>query len=345
MPSLTAQKARNTSSSTGRIEWLALLQGFSMLLVVVGHVSLTNEYQDHEWPVVAAIERVIYSFHMPLFIFISGWLFELTCLERDMAWGDVMRKKLIRLGIPFICFTVATMLIKILLSSVVKRPVDSSELINTFVFLSSNPLAEMWFIIVLIELMTLYPVYRLLLRGAGVIWGIAAALFIYFAVPAEIMTFKVSDFAWMLPYFIAGIACCRYKIVERYCSRWWVVALTFLLFVCFNILFLHQGINDKFTVAVSNASGIMFSVCLCCMLAGFRPTLFSSFSRFTFQIFLLGIFFQMAVRILYTRTGIDHPVWYTLLFIVSVIAGIYIPVLISKVILKRFPRLRHVFGL
>ena len=73
-----------------KIEWLSILQGFSMLLVVIGHVSLTNVPRDPTTPVATCIERVIYSFHMPLFIFISGWLFYYTCLRKKKGYSNVV---------------------------------------------------------------------------------------------------------------------------------------------------------------------------------------------------------------------------------------------------------------
>ena len=88
-----------------KIEWLAVLQGFSMLLVVVGHVMLTNVSDDPTTPVATKIQQVVYSFHMPLFIFISGWLFYYTCIRKGKSYGEVAKAKLKRLGIPFLAFT------------------------------------------------------------------------------------------------------------------------------------------------------------------------------------------------------------------------------------------------
>ena len=78
-----------------KIEWLAVLQGFSMLLVVVGHVMLTNVSDDPTTPIATRIQQVVYSFHMPLFIFISGWLFYYTCIRKEKGYGDVVKAKLI----------------------------------------------------------------------------------------------------------------------------------------------------------------------------------------------------------------------------------------------------------
>lgn len=148
-----------------KIDWLSLLQGWSMLLVVMGHVTLTNVFQDSRYPVVSAVERIIYSFHMPLFVFISGWLFYHTCLSRNKPYKEVMKAKFKRLGIPFLAFTIATMGLKLLFAPYMKRIVDVDEIINTFLFFSSNPLGEMWFIIVLLVLMLLYPVYKKVIQS------------------------------------------------------------------------------------------------------------------------------------------------------------------------------------
>ena len=54
-----------------RNELLDLLKGFAILLVVLGHAvqyNLTKTFDSHP------IFRVIYSFHMPLFMFISGYV-------------------------------------------------------------------------------------------------------------------------------------------------------------------------------------------------------------------------------------------------------------------------------
>ena len=50
--------------------------------------SLTGIFENPQTPVSATIERVIYSFHMPLFMFISGFLFYFTKISRDLAYKE-----------------------------------------------------------------------------------------------------------------------------------------------------------------------------------------------------------------------------------------------------------------
>lgn len=117
-----------------KIEWLAVLQGFSMLLVVIGHVSLTSIPGDPSTPIATGIERTIYSFHMPLFIFISGWLFYYTCIRKEKSYKDVLIAKLKRLGIPFVAFTLMATILKSAFPTLMHRPVTIQELIDTLSF-------------------------------------------------------------------------------------------------------------------------------------------------------------------------------------------------------------------
>lgn len=331
---------------SSRIEWLEVLQGFSMLLVVLGHISLDTMRPDDAHPLEQAMERVIYSFHMPLFIFISGWLFQLTCLGRDTTYGRVMIKKLKRLGVPFIVFTVITMGLKLMFPHLMQRPVDLTEILNTFVLFSSNPLGEMWFIITLMVLMALFPLYRWLSAHSALLWGLCAALLIGVFFPDTVRVFYLSTAMKMLPYFVAGILCCRYGVLERFASRWSFFLFFATAFVTLNVMELADGVLPERVVKLLKAfTGTGLSISVCAFLTRLNPRSFSSFRRYTFQIFLLGIFFQMAVRYLYARIGHISPWVYPGLFAASILAGIYLPVIISRIVERYFPRLRQVLGL
>ena len=91
-------------------------------------------------------------------------------------------------------------------------------------------------------------------------------------------------------------------------------------------------------------SGILFSICLCLQLAKYIPTLFGSFRDYTFQIFLLGIFLQMAVRFAYLKVNIESL--YILFYIGSILVALYIPTFMAIQIKKiKVPIIRLFFGL
>ena len=58
-----------------RVEWIEICKGIAILLVVLGHTfrdeMLTND-------IAYFLKTFIYSFHMPLFMAISGYVFSLS---------------------------------------------------------------------------------------------------------------------------------------------------------------------------------------------------------------------------------------------------------------------------
>lgn len=328
----------NTCSK--RIEWLSILQGWSMLLVVIGHVVLTDDMYDPQYPISSYLYNVIYSFHMPLFIFISGWLLYYTSIARSRSYKEVILSKLKRLLIPFYFFTCLSVLIKIILAQFVKRQIDINELIDTFILYSSNPLKELWFIVVLFVMMIGYPLYTFMIKT---LWGESLMLvlggIIFFLCPTDIHILFFHKFIYLFFFFILGIIVAHHKLIERIHLPI-IGSIAICLFVIFNIFNTEHYVLINF---INSFAGILFSVCFCLFLARWQPSSFSSFRDYTFQIYLIGMFPQMALRVLYLRNDIEYLYW--LLFLTSIILGLYIPVIISKYLKKHPTIFNWGFGL
>ena len=174
------------------------------------------------------LKKIAYSFHMPLFIMISGYLFYITRINKGSQYKKTLSDKFVRLGIPYVFFTVFAFFLKVYAGGV-QRPVALSlkSFLCAFVWPFDGPLQEMWFVAVILIYFSL--------------WGLAGTV-----------DRKVSD------------------------------------------------------------------------------TLFGSFRNYTYQIFLLGIFIQIGIKLLYDKLGMQGT--YPYFYVLCVLSGIYIPVLISKVI-------------
>ena len=72
-----------------RIEWIDTLRGFAMFFVVLGHAFVEKNN---------IIRNYIYSFHMPLFFFISC----LTTERKDISFFDYLKKKIKSILISYI---------------------------------------------------------------------------------------------------------------------------------------------------------------------------------------------------------------------------------------------------
>ncbi|MCQ2530867.1 MAG: acyltransferase family protein [Lachnospiraceae bacterium] len=85
-----------------RVEWIDALRGIAMWLVVLGHTFL-----DRSHP----LRNYVYSFHMPLFFFISG----LTYQRTKMSFLKFLKKKAKAFLLPYVALNVFAAIIKYIL--------------------------------------------------------------------------------------------------------------------------------------------------------------------------------------------------------------------------------------
>lgn len=121
-----------------RIAWVDTAKGIGILLVFLGHLV------ENSWPGMWA-----YSFHLPLFFFLSGFLFTV----KD-SFGVFIRKKAKSILLPYfslgivICFFVA--LWNTVFSTSAMKPSFGIELIkNIFYMFVQNRYATLWYLAVL----------------------------------------------------------------------------------------------------------------------------------------------------------------------------------------------------
>lgn len=83
-----------------RIEWIDLAKGIGMILVMLGHAKMPSY-----------LGKFIYSFHMPLFFFLSGCVFS----DKNIATGKFILKKFKSIIIPYIFFSAIYIAIDIIM--------------------------------------------------------------------------------------------------------------------------------------------------------------------------------------------------------------------------------------
>ena len=177
-----------------RILFLDVAKAVCIILVVVGHYVPDN---SPGWYV--AIHDVIYTFHMPLFMFASGCVYIAT--RKDIGYGSFLKRKLRRLMVPYLSTSVIVITIKLLTQGGmgVEHPVTVSSYLRMFY----QPEAGyfLWFIWALWWMFVLVPLFRT--PGSRLVLFIAALALHYvpLALPRE---FCISECRSMLVFFMLG---------------------------------------------------------------------------------------------------------------------------------------------
>lgn len=214
-----------------RVQWIDFGKGFTILLVVIGHLTLglyqSGKFNSFELECLLKVTSFIYNFHMPVFFALSGYFLKVN-LNRKESLNYVILK-FINLWIPYILFTFLMFVVKLIGSSQVRENVSIQSL--NFVL---YPIQHLWFLQVLPFIFLIATLMYKLLKKDNVVlmtsFLICMIIQIIFSITGWIsypilrLVFRI--FVW-LPIFLIG----RYWREIKYKSNK-------KLLVMFSILFL-----------------------------------------------------------------------------------------------------------
>lgn len=122
-----------------------ICRGLGILLVVLGHALKQTGETNH---VFEALNSVIYSFHMPMFFALSGFVaVKVLDLEGREAKISYIRGRAFRLLIPYFFVGLCYMPLKFFLSRYAVKAYDFSS--SWKLLLGENPNTALWFLYVL----------------------------------------------------------------------------------------------------------------------------------------------------------------------------------------------------
>ena len=184
-----------------RIDFVDNARGIAMLLVILGHCQLSSD---------CTIEKLIYSFHMPLFFFLSG-MFATSSNRVGNVWEGV-KKKAKRILIPQIAVCLLGIIQPLINFVVNKSPLDY---MYTFSFF------RWWFLPTLFLCSTIFMLidYKLdmnkLVNNLFLLF--MSILFIPFSIKANVYCFTGTLLCLQIVpmamfYYVLGNILCHYTI-------------------------------------------------------------------------------------------------------------------------------------
>jgi len=128
------------NTKTQRIDWIDCLKGFGMICVVLGHLAPF-------FPV----EKLIYSFHMPLFFFLSG----IVTKDKKQKLSAVLKKSVSALLVPFVIWDILSLIVSLVMMN---DDVMTCILRALFIGGLHSWNAPIWFLLVLFQVKILYGI-------------------------------------------------------------------------------------------------------------------------------------------------------------------------------------------
>lgn len=185
-----------------RIVYIDIAKAICIILVVIGHYSPDG---CPEWWM--AVHDFIYTFHMPLFMFASGFVYIATKRDGE-KYGEFIMKKIKRLMIPY--FVVSAIVIAIKLLTEGHAYVENPKTIMSFVKMFYYPEAGyfLWFIWALWWMFVIVPVFKTKQQRLVLF---AISILLHYVPFATTEVFCISQFKNMLMFFMLGVVVYDWK--------------------------------------------------------------------------------------------------------------------------------------
>jgi fucose 4-O-acetylase-like acetyltransferase len=182
-----------------------LAKGAAILLVVFGHLVARQDPANVDW--YEPLRRVVYAFHMPFLLYLSGLTAALSGMLacKPAGWATLAWRRAQRLLVPFFAVGLAILLAKLALARVL--PVDNAPaglaagLTGLFWATAHSPALSLWYLPVLFTL-SLTGMALGAARPGRMKWLFAAALVLYILpVPPVMYLDRAAHYA---VFFLAG---------------------------------------------------------------------------------------------------------------------------------------------
>ena len=302
-----------------------------MVLMVAGHVigvSADSGLRVANDSFLRYCYDSLVAIRMPLFTAISGYVY---CLKpfKSKYWRKFFDGKVRRICLPLLFVSALQFTAKATIPFV-NGPTELSDIWRILFF----PFDQFWFlqaILWIYAFVALLDSFKLL-ENISRWFLVTGGLFLITQLNPNWNFFSFSNFILLVPWFTLGVGLYRFHKV---------------IFTCFNTVVLATTLTLAYFVQQTSWLGIiqypqelglyklsiyLIGICGIALLFRFRRTnhTLAWIGSYAYSIYLLHIFPMSGSRIVLQKLGVDST---TLLFLASLMGGIFVPIIIHRLVL------------
>jgi len=315
--------------SKNRIKWIDALKGFAILTVVIGHVAdgylNSNIFESHN-NLLYIIFNVIYSFHMPLFFIISGYIFITAYCKEGKYDINRIKKQVKNLLIIYLFFSILQWCTKMLLSSFV----NSEYSLKDLALILFKPMAPYWYLYNLI----FYYILELIIEKKKISLKVIIVIALCLNVLSNfIKIYTINMLLKFFIYFYLGILLNKVKFEEK--IKHWPIIISLIIGVGLSIIFWSKEVTFNNIMIINTLIAISISAVLVYIFLKIKRLYDSNIlnicGRYCLEIYVLHCFFTAGNRVILFKLGLNN---FYLNFIVNCVISTIFPILISIFVKK-----------
>ncbi len=312
-----------------RIGYIDALKGFAILCVVLGHIA--DGYLDgNTFPessyMLYCIYNVIYAFHMPLFMMISGFVY-CTAYFDDSGLPNQKRihRQILNLVAVYFIFSIPFGLFKVACGRLVNKGVNIKDVLMVW----AKPITPYWYLYALIGLYLIFSIKKINLFDES----ICIAILLCVSLVSSFIHFKYFALTNIMYYSIFFYIGMLYKKNKSLNSGWLVVAL-FVFSVVLMAMFWDKAYDTGTAIGylpiakLFVALGIILAIWFVFEHIGFlsNNSLLKLCGKYSLEIYVIHCVFTAGFRTIFPKIGITN-VYLSIIF--NFIISTAIPILFS----------------
>lgn len=318
-------------SKVNRVPLLTTMQVFGCVCVIFGHsYPFVTPIPDF----LASLQRFVYCFHMPLFVFCSGVLLQISrSAERYSFWQYTKRRSL-RLLLPYFVFSLFGIVPKILLSPILNDTLsfNAVDLIRAFFVPRENIWGHFWFLpMIFICGVIGFFLSKFIRKNTFIRWFTLLILAVAVFAPQLSPWFSIDDVIHYLFYYFLGMSLAELYSKDFRINSLFSFLLSMLLIFVSAVLF----------IVGSNSSCLRYvePIIACSMIAacsfGLQPfaSIVATYKiplvNRSFSVFIISWPCQLVIELLFERIlGFGFWIIMPCMFIV----GLIVPCIIIQIV-------------
>ena len=305
------------------------LKGYACFLVLFGHVIMGVRLAGINIPEFFwNLEKFIWSFHVALFLFLSGFVYKMTgeWKSKKTKLGFI-KNKMLNLGIPYIIFSV----VYILINSLVGQANNQSS-ISDILNIWKSPVAQYWFLYALFFLFCIWTVFSGVMKNWITTLIVVAIGYIVPYLGLSLGCFDVVFYSALA----FGLGTCMHLdsfSKMSVVSKMLVLAVHIavgVLFVAFSII--EAPFIKEMMIFIGIVASIVFISLLekCKIIAHFLDFM----NKYSFQTYLLHTIFTAGIRIVLLRLNVNNWIVHIIL---GTVCGLAFSVIAAEIAKKIKP--------
>lgn len=328
--------------SRERVPLITFLQSYCVTLIVIGHIPPLTHYLP-AYPI-QFIVTWLYSFVLAPFLLCSGYLFCYTKSIDRLGIKRYLTNKAIKIIIPYIILSAVAFGPKVLLSRYSSRPIDSFNFTNFFVSIlyptHFNPIAYFWFLPMII----IFYCLAIMIRKVNLNPLNIAIITTFLLLISQFNPLGNTEFLSLgkaVEYFIFfWFGMLFYHYEDRILKS---VVFNIYLLPIFLILSLYLSTDSHVNLFnVQRLLGLIVSIKFGLIYCNLKFKPFKYIDGYYYQIFLLSYFFIILMKLI--LDNFMHLGYYPIV-ITTVLSGLFLPILSTKIISSKIPSLKFIIGL